>query len=77
MNSSGQEVYKIFKYLHSRNIHCVNYMQQKTYKEICNQINQTVQGGLNEKETELVLCSISSILTFNKLYLFAQGLLIP
>ena len=52
-------------------------MQQKTYKEICNQINQTVQGGLNEKETELVLCSISSILKFNKLYLFAQGLLIP
>ena len=51
-------------------------MQQKTYKEICNQINQTVQAGLNEKETELVLCSISSILTSNKLYLFAQGLLI-
>ena len=33
--------------------------------------NAYYQGGLSEKETEINLCSVFPILTFNELYVFA------
>ena len=34
--------------------------------------NNSIYGGLNEKEAELNLCSIFFILTFNGFYLFVK-----